>query len=626
MEEIGGYRLVRRLGAGGMGTVWEALDAEDRAVALKVLHPHISQDPGARQRLEREVRLLHRVRGPRIARVLDAEVEASEAFVVTELIDGLTLEEDVRARGPFTPNELANLARGLSEALHTIHAADVVHRDLKPSNVMISATGPVIIDFGIAQVADDVRLTQTGMVTGTPGYLDPEIVDGAPPSSTCDWWAWAAVLVFAATGRQPFGTGPHAAIFHRLHTGAVDVEGLEPASAAALRAALLPSSTGRLHPAAVLATLEGRISRSDLTRELVQLGLDDDAHPAPPISIPPSGSSPVTPAHQAGAAHTRALPHGVNPTRALPQGGDSTRVAPAPDPNRTRAVPAPGYGTEAPASGSTAVMGPGYGQDQTRVASSGYAPPGYGTPGYGPAGSGLAGYGTPGYGPAGGGLAPPGPGYAPDPYAHPGAAPPPQQVPEWLVPAASRSGMVASIGLLLAALGMVWPGPVLLAFAVLLLVSAATGYGVRSLRGTRLRRGLRSGDLARSALAAPWHLLRGLLLVVFLLGVGLGIGWIILQGAFLTVPELRDAESQIADHIAMGGGAGLVMLTSWFTPGAERVRDGARTVLGAAFPFRTMRVVLILLCCALAVLVVGFVLMGSLSGIHWAPVPEPVWL
>ncbi|HHW83998.1 MAG TPA: serine/threonine protein kinase, partial [Actinomycetales bacterium] len=240
MDEIGGYRLVRRLGAGGMGTVWEALDAEDRPVALKLLHPHISNDPGARARLEREVALLHRVRGPRISRVLDAEVEAAEAFVVTELIDGLTLDDDVRTRGPFAPHELSALARGLAEALDSIHSVGVVHRDLKPSNVMISATGPVIIDFGIAQVADDVRLTQTGMVTGTPGYLDPQVADGAPPSARGDWWAWAAVLVFAATGRQPFGTGPNVAIFQRLHTGSVDVEGLEPDTARALRAALRP--------------------------------------------------------------------------------------------------------------------------------------------------------------------------------------------------------------------------------------------------------------------------------------------------------------------------------------------------------------------------------------------------
>ncbi|MFD1505447.1 serine/threonine protein kinase [Georgenia yuyongxinii] len=208
-REVGGYRLLRRIGAGGMGTVHEAVDADGRRVALKLLHPHIGADPQARKRLSREVALLHRVREAGVARVLDAEVEDAEAFVVTELIEGPTLEEDVAEDGPFTPSELSTLAHGLADALRAIHAVGVVHRDFKPGNVMMSEHGPVIIDFGIAQVADDARLTQTGMVTGTPGYLDPEVIAGAEPSPVCDWWGWAAVLLFAATGRPPFGARAH---------------------------------------------------------------------------------------------------------------------------------------------------------------------------------------------------------------------------------------------------------------------------------------------------------------------------------------------------------------------------------------------------------------------------------
>ncbi|WP_127126517.1 serine/threonine-protein kinase [Georgenia sp. SYP-B2076] len=271
-REVGGYRLLRTLGSGGMGTVHEAVDGDGHHVALKLLHPHIGMDPTARRRLAREVSLLHRVRGDGVARVLDAEVEDAEAFVVTELIDGPTLEDDVAADGPFAPEELATLAHGLADSLRAIHAVGVVHRDLKPGNVMMSDHGPVVIDFGIAQVADDARLTQTGLVTGTPGYLDPEVIAGAEPSPVCDWWGWSAVLVFAATGRPPFGRGPTGAVLARVATGQADTVGLEPVVGRALRAALDPVPRNRLGPDAVLAVLDGQWGDAKLTQVLSATG------------------------------------------------------------------------------------------------------------------------------------------------------------------------------------------------------------------------------------------------------------------------------------------------------------------------------------------------------------------
>ncbi|TNC17584.1 serine/threonine protein kinase [Georgenia sp. 311] len=294
MQGIEGYRLVRRIGAGGMGTVHEALDADGRRVAVKVLHEAIAADPAARERLRREVELLHRVRGRGVARVLDAEADAATAFVVTELIDGPTLEDDVREHGPLTEDELAELAHGLAEGLDAIHAAGIAHRDLKPGNVMLSADGPVIIDFGIAQVADDVRLTQTGMVTGTPGYLDPDVLAGGDPGPAGDWWAWAAVLTYAATGRPPFGRGGMQAVLGRVSTGVVDTDGLPDRLAAVLGAALDPEPARRLPPGDVLAALDGDWDRPALRALL--------ASPPDPVTrtdvLPPS----VPP------AHTRALP------------------------------------------------------------------------------------------------------------------------------------------------------------------------------------------------------------------------------------------------------------------------------------------------------------------------------
>src|SRR5690625_4094524 len=279
MVEIGGYRLVRRLGAGGMGTVHEALDADGRNVAIKVLHPHISADPAARSRLQREVALLHRVRHPGVARVLDAEVDGVEAFIVTELIPGLPLEDHVRERGPLSVADLRDLARGLYDGLTAIHHAGIVHRDLKPGNVMLSPDGPVIIDFGIAQVADDVRLTQTGMVTGTAGYLAPEVLAGADPEPGGDWWAWAAVLVFAATGHPPFGRGPIHAVLGRVGTGEVDTAGLSPELARLFTAALHPDPARRPPPHGVLAVVAGSGSVDDVL---------PPSQPPPVVPLPPA--------------------------------------------------------------------------------------------------------------------------------------------------------------------------------------------------------------------------------------------------------------------------------------------------------------------------------------------------
>ncbi|UNX55284.1 protein kinase [Georgenia sp. TF02-10] len=364
-RQVGGYRLLRRIGAGGMGTVHEAVDLDGRRVALKLLHPQIAADPQARRRLAREVSLLHRVREAGVARVLDAEVDDDEAFVVTELIDGLTLEEDVADGGPFSPDELAALGRDLADALRAIHAVGVVHRDLKPGNVMMSSNGPVVIDFGIAQVADDARLTQTGLVTGTPGYLGPEVLAGAEPSPAGDWWSWAAVLVFAATGRPPFGRGPTQAVLGRVATGQVDTDGLPGPTAQALRAALAPSPVGRLNADGVLAVLEGRWSQEQLTQVLDGRGGGATAV-LPGAATAASAGAATAALPGAGGSVTAAVPTGGS-TAALPYSGgavgtgatevhrEGTTVLPA---GRGAAPLDGGTGTKAlPAPGTTARLG-----------------------------------------------------------------------------------------------------------------------------------------------------------------------------------------------------------------------------------------------------------------------------
>src|SRR5690606_409371 len=168
-ERIGPYRLIRRLGEGGMGVVHLALDPSGAEVAVKVLHPHVASDLKARDRLIREVDTMRRVRSDRVAAFVDADLTGPTPYVVTKYAPGRTLEDTVLEDGPLPDDAIIRLACGLCEALVAIHAADVIHRDLKPANVILVDGDPVVIDFGIAHLVNATRLTQTGMFVGTPG-------------------------------------------------------------------------------------------------------------------------------------------------------------------------------------------------------------------------------------------------------------------------------------------------------------------------------------------------------------------------------------------------------------------------------------------------------------------------
>src|SRR5690606_27637542 len=214
-----------------------------------------------------------------------AEADSDEAFVVTELIDGESLDHSIRTHGPMDAEELCDLAEGLATALEQIHAVGVVHRDMKPGNVMLTDSGPVVIDFGISQLADDARLTQTGLVTGTPGYVDPAVMRGADPGPVGDWWGWAAVLLFAATGRPPVGKGPLAAVLGRVETGRPDLDGVPSALAPVLRAALHPDPQQRLEPKQVRRAL-GEFALGRTPTVVLAPGQGDPTVPAPASGAP----------------------------------------------------------------------------------------------------------------------------------------------------------------------------------------------------------------------------------------------------------------------------------------------------------------------------------------------------
>ncbi|HYO39800.1 MAG TPA: protein kinase [Nocardioidaceae bacterium] len=256
VTRVGPYRLVTKIGEGGMGVVHLAEAPDGQRVALKVLRPHMVGDDEARERFVREVTSLRRVTSPRVAEVLDADPWSDTPYVATRYVPGPSLHEHVRRDGRVLGADLAHLATALMEAVVAVHRVGVLHRDIKPSNVLMEGRSPVLIDFGVARLAEDPRLTQTGWLLGTPGYLAPEILYGDDATPASDVHSWAATLAFAASGAPPFGTGPAMAILDRVRRGEHDLSGVPPALLPVVRACLEPDPADRPTTSAVLAALQ----------------------------------------------------------------------------------------------------------------------------------------------------------------------------------------------------------------------------------------------------------------------------------------------------------------------------------------------------------------------------------
>ncbi|GGX27791.1 serine/threonine-protein kinase [Streptomyces chryseus] len=322
-QTLGAYRLIARLGSGGMGTVYLARTAGGRRVALKTVHARIASDPAFRTRFRLETDAARVIGGLHGAAVFDADPLAETPWMATEYVLGPPLDDAVSLCGPLPEPSVRALGAALCGALSQLHRSDVVHRDLKPSNVMITAYGPKIIDFGIARALGDDRLTRTGTAAGTPAYMSPEQATGREHSPAGDVFALAGVLVFAAAGHGPFGSGRPADLLYRVRYADPDLSGV-PASLAPVLARCLDKDPARRPTTGELAAelhdghgefadhlpppLLGEISRR--AAEVWQ--------PAPPrLPAPPETHEPPTPATGAPA------PGGLSRRTLLAVGGGS---------------------------------------------------------------------------------------------------------------------------------------------------------------------------------------------------------------------------------------------------------------------------------------------------------------
>ncbi|GAA1817154.1 serine/threonine protein kinase [Actinomadura chokoriensis] len=226
-DSVGPYRLRHRLGTGGQGTVYIGADGTGASVAVKLLHPHLIGNEVARTRFVREMQIAERVAPFCTAQVLDSGVADGHVYIVSEFVDGPSLQDSVRAAGPRGGAALERLAINTVTALAAIHRAEVVHRDFKPGNVLLGPDGPVVIDFGIARALDLNQSIITSQAVGTPGYMAPEQIAEEAVGPAADMFAWGATMVFAATGERPFRGTSIPAVMQAILRGEPELDGLQ---------------------------------------------------------------------------------------------------------------------------------------------------------------------------------------------------------------------------------------------------------------------------------------------------------------------------------------------------------------------------------------------------------------
>jgi predicted Ser/Thr protein kinase len=291
------YRLVRMIGSGGMGTVWEAEDETlGRPVAVKVLSESLAEGERAVRRFEREAQAAARLSGPYIAAVYDFGRSEGRPYIVMELVRGETLEDRLAQEGPLPPREASRIAIQVAEALEEAHRAGIVHRDVKPGNVMLTSAGDVkVMDFGIAAAAWAERVTTSGLVLGTPSYLAPEQAKSEKTTPASDVYALGAMLYEMVAGRPPFvAESPVALALAHVREDPRPLEqvadGVPPNLASASMAALAKDPAERPPSAAAFASM-----LREPTVPLQSIAVSKDTIPLAPVAGGPEETTQVTP-------------------------------------------------------------------------------------------------------------------------------------------------------------------------------------------------------------------------------------------------------------------------------------------------------------------------------------------
>ncbi|WP_418275918.1 serine/threonine-protein kinase [Isoptericola jiangsuensis] len=626
--DVGGYSVVSVLGRGAMGAVYEAVDGGGQRVALKVLHAHIDANPAGRQRLRREVAALQRLRHPAVAQVLDAEFEGAQAFVVTELVDGLTLEEEVDARGPLDLADLYSLADQLADALESVHASGVVHRDLKPSNVMVTGDGPSLIDFGIAQSPGDARATMSGFVMGTPGYIAPELLDGADPVPETDWWSWAALLAFAATGRSPFGVRPTDLVLRRSREGRADLVGVPHRTAQALAGALQSDPARRWGPTEVVRAIRRDID--DGGTEVV--GAPTDPHATQRIVVAAGAAT----AAVAGAGYAAssadgtaddlsagdATPAGEHGEHDVPPGaavGATQVVATLPVADGSADAPPSVPPSVPPSTPPPDVTAPMTAVDRERA---------------------LAQDGSTQSVPVG-----PQRYQTYDEIAEASPASSDLRETEAAVPAGPytppvyrrRWGTVLALGVPFVVLAAVYPLVAFGVFCGVTVLCRIVGVAGRRFEERRQDKGVRGSDGLVATLLLPYHAVVGALGIIPAALVGGCVGllammagyWLFGDGNWIVMP-LTDIESRSVGGrndpslfgIVLAGAMVAAVLATWFGPAGSTAREGARRILDTLAPGLVGGAVVVVVC-----LVGAWILFGQIVTepyqVQWWPMDGP---
>jgi serine/threonine protein kinase len=364
-EEIGGHRLVGRLGSGGMGVVYLGQDPLGGLVAVKAARGDMTGDDELRRRFEAEAASIRRIPATVTARLLADGSARLRPYIVTEYVGGRSLEQIVRTGGPLEPEQLRALAAGVGRALTAIHEAGLIHRDLKPANILLTLTGPRVIDFGIAQtVGASGGPTGPGMVVGSPGWIAPERLHRRPATPASDVFGWGCLVVYAGIGRNPFGEGDVDELAQRIMYEPPDLDGLDDSLRGPVAAALAKDPAERPAAGALLGLLASAPpdTRSG-TKELpagrrrrwatlapASVALTAAAVLAAVIAttaadhgtsrVPPAGGSSATPLSNQAATHG-------TPTRRP----DATHPAAEADTPPPKHVAKPEAGTTAPVNG-----------------------------------------------------------------------------------------------------------------------------------------------------------------------------------------------------------------------------------------------------------------------------------